>query len=126
MKNIGLVVVDCRQTREVVSEILEKQGTQVSTAADGYHAVLEFESDRPDPLVTELTIPVMDRHDLCRMIKAFSSMPIVILTAQRSVEEVLKTLRGGADAFVPQPLDRGKFYVEIEALLTLNPSPANG
>ena len=51
-------------------------------------------------------------------------MPIVILTAQRGVEDVLKALKAGADAFVPKPLDEGKFLVEIETLLPVEPSRA--
>lgn len=126
MNNKVLVVDDCRETRELVTEILENRGYEVSTAADGYGAVLQFESDRPDLLITELTMPGMDGYDLCRIIRAFSSMPIVILTAQRGVEEVLKALKAGADAFVPKPLDRGQFLVQIEALLTVNPSRTIG
>ncbi len=126
MKNKVLVVDDCRETRELVTEILENQGYEVSTAADGYDAVLQFESDKPDLLITELTMPGMDGYDLCRIIRAFSSMPIVILTAQRGVEVVSQALKAGADAFVPKPLDRGKFLVEIEALLDVNPSRAIG
>ncbi len=124
MKNKVLVVDDCRETRELVTEILENQGYEVSTAADGYDAVLQFDLNRPDLLVTELTMQGMDGYDLCRIIRAFSSMPIVILTAQRGVEEVLKALKAGADAFVPKPMDRWKLFVEIEALLTVNPSRA--
>ena len=122
MKNKVLVVDDCRETRELVTELLEDRGYQVTTATDGYDAVLQFESDKPDLLITELEMPGMDGHDLCRIIKAISSMPIVILTAQRGVEEVLKALKAGADAFVPKPLDRGRFLVEIDALLTVNPN----
>jgi len=126
MNNKVLVVDDCRETRELVTEILENRGYEVSTAADGYGAVLQFESDRPDLLITELAMPGMDGYDLCRIIRAFSSMPIVILTAQRGVEDVLKALKAGADAFVPKPLDRGQFLVQIEALLTVNPSRTIG
>lgn len=124
MKNKVLVVDDCRETREQVREILENRGCEVSTAADGYDAVLQFESDKPDLLITELKMPGMDGYDLCRIIRAFSSMPIVILTGQRGVEEVFKALKAGADAFVPRPLDEGKFLAEIEALLTVYPNPA--
>lgn len=124
MKIKVLVVDDCRKTREQVTEILESRGCEVTTAVDGYDAVLQFESAKPDLLITELKMPGMDGYDLCRIIRAFSSMPIAILTAQRGVEEVFKALKAGADAFVPKPLDEGKFLAEIEALLTVNSNPA--
>ena len=124
MKNKVLVVDDCRETREYLADILENRGYEVSVAEDGYDAVLLFELDSPDLLVTDLTMPGMDGYDLCRIIRAFSSMPIVILTAQRSVKEVVEALEAGADAFVPKPLDCGKFLVEIEALLPVNPRRA--
>lgn len=126
MKNKVLVVDDCRETRELVTDILENRGYEVSTAADGYDAVVQFELDKPDLLVTELAMPGMDGYDLCRIIRAFSSMPIVILTAQLDVEEVFKALKAGADAFVPKPLDLGKFMVEIRALLPVIPRRASG
>ena len=104
-----------------MTEILENRGYEVSTAVDGFHAVLQFESDKPDLVIINLTMPGMNGYDLCRIIRAFSSMPIVILTAQRGVEEVFKALKAGADAFVPKLLERGEFLIEIEALLC----PAN-
>ena len=126
MKKKVLVVDGCRETRKLVTEILESRGYEVSTVADGYDAVLLFGSNKPDLLVTELAMPGMDGFDLCRIIRAFSSMPIVILTAQRGVEEALKALKAGADALVPKPLDRGKFLDEIEALLTISTRRAIG
>ena len=126
MKNKVLVVDDCRETREYLTDILERRGYEVSVAEDGYDAVLQFELDRPDMLVTELTIPGMDGYDLCRIMRAFSSMPIVILTAQRGIKVVSQALKAGADAFVPKPLDCGKLLVEIEALLPVNPRRAIG
>ena len=124
MKNKVLVVDDCRETREYLTGILERRGYEVSVAEDGYYAVLQFELDKPDLLVTDLTMPDMDGYDLCRIIRAFSSMPIVILTAQRGIEEVSQALKAGADAFVPKPLSLGKLLVEIEALLPKNPRRA--
>ena len=126
MNNKVLVVNDCRETRELVTEVLETRGYEVATAADGYEAVLQFELDKPDLLVTELAMPGMHGYDLCRIVRASSSMPIVIVTAQRGVEEKFKALKAGADAFVPKPMDRGKLLVEIEALLTVNPGRAIG
>lgn len=126
MKPKILVVDDCCKTRGLVTEILETRGYQVATAADGYGAVLEFESNKPDLLITELTMTGMDGYDLCRIIRAFSSIPIVILTAQQGAEGVFRALKAGADAFVPKPLDHGELLVQIEALLAVNPRRAIG
>lgn len=126
MKNKVLVVDECRETRDYLTDILERRGYEVTVAEDGYDAILQFEFDKPDLVVTELRMPGMDGHDLCRIIRAFSSMPIVILAAQQGIEEVFQALRAGADAFVPKPLDRGKFLDEIEALLTVSTRRAIG
>ena len=126
IKNKVLVVDDCGETREHLKAILVRRGYEVSIAEDGYDAVLQFELDKPDLLVTELTMPGMDGYDLCRIIRAFSSIPIVILTAQRGTAEVLRALKAGADVFVPKPLDCGKFLVEIETVLPVNSKPTVG
>ena len=73
VKNKVLVVDDSGETREHLKTILERRGYEVSIAEDGYDAVLQFELDKPDLLVTELTMPGMDGYDLCRIIRALST-----------------------------------------------------
>ena len=120
MQSRVLVVDGCREIRELLTDVLQNRGYAVSTAVDGYDAVLQFDRNKPDMLVTELTIPGMDGYDLCRIIRAISPMPIVVISASRRAEEVFGALKAGVDAFVSKPLDRGKVLAQVEALLSVN------
>ena len=117
MQHKILVVDDCRQIQEFVADILEHRGYEVTTADDGLGAVLQFEEDKPDLLITDLTMPVMDGHELCRTIRRLSSVPIVLMTARRGAEEPREALSAGADAFVLKPFGVRGFLAQVAALL---------
>ena len=117
MQHKILVVDDCPQIRKFVADTLKHRGYEVATADDGHGAILQFELDKPDLLITDLTMPRMDGYELCRIIRRSSSVPIVVMTAQRGVGEPLKALGAGADVFVLKPFDVGGFLAQVEALL---------
>ena len=118
MQHKILVVDDCPQIRKFVADTLKHRGYEVATADDGHGAILQFELDKPDLLITDLTMPRMDGYELCQIIRRSSSVPIVVMTALRGDEGAFEAFKAGADAFVPKPIDLGGFQIQVGALLT--------
>lgn len=120
MQHKVLVVDDRQEIRDLLADILKTRGYAVATATDGYDALTQFALDRPDLLITDLTMPGMDGYELCRITRGISSVPIMVITAQLGDEEKSKALAVGADAFVTKPFDLGEFRFQVEALLNGN------
>ena len=120
MQHKVLVVDDRQEIRDLLADILRTRGYQVSTATDGYDALTQFVLDRPDLLITDLTMPGMDGYELCRITRGISSVPIMVITAQLGAEERSKALAAGAGTFVTKPFDVGEFWSQVEALLNVN------
>ena len=120
MQHKVLVVDDRQEIRELLADILKTRGYAVVTATNGYDALTQFALDRPDLLITDLTMPGMDGYELCRITRGISSVPIMVITAQLGHEEKSKALAVGADAFVTKPFDVGEFWSQVEALLNVN------
>ena len=113
-KNV-LVVDNHPEIRNLMVEILHKRGYQVSTEADGHDALTRFALDRPDLVITSLAMPGLNGYQLCRLIRGISSVPVLIMSAQKGVEE--KAYEMGADAFVSKPFDMEALWAEIDELL---------
>ena len=118
MEHKVLVVDDRQEIRDLLADILKTRGYQVSTATDGYDALTQFALDRPDLLITDLTMPGMDGYELCRITRGISSVPIMVITAQLGGDEKSKALAAGADVLVSKPFDLGEFWSQVEALVT--------
>jgi len=113
-KNV-LVVDDHPEIRDLMVKILEERGCQVSTASDGHNTLTQFALDRPDLVITDLSMPGMNGYQLCRLIRGISSVPVLIMSAQKGVEE--KAYEMGADVFVSKPFDMEALWAEIDGLL---------
>ncbi len=115
MQENVLLVDDHPEIRDLMVKNLEKRGYRVSTASDGHEALTRFALDRPDLVITDLTMPGMNGYQLCRLIRGISSVPVLIMSAQKGVEE--KAYEMGADAFVSKPFDMEALWAEIDELL---------
>ena len=124
MQQNVLVVDDHPEIRGLMVEILEKRGYQVSTASDGHDALTHFVLDRPDLVITDLTMPGLDGYQLCRLIRGISSVPVLVISGQTGVEE--KAYQMGANAFVSKPFDLEDLWAEIGELLLETSSPMIG
>ena len=115
MQQNVLVVDDHLEIRDLMVEILNKRGYQVSTASDGNDALTQFAMDRPDLVITGLTMPGLNGFQLCRLIRGISSVPVLVMSAQTGVEEMAYQM--GANAFVSKPFDLEDLWAEIGDLL---------
>ncbi|HJW22312.1 MAG TPA: response regulator transcription factor [Candidatus Limnocylindrales bacterium] len=111
-----LVVEDEPTLRETVAEALETEGFEVRTAGDGQTAVARFREHRPDLLLLDLMLPGMSGMDVCRIVRAESSVPIVMLTARDSEVDKVVGLEIGADDYVTKPFSLRELSARIRAI----------
>jgi chemotaxis protein histidine kinase CheA len=105
---VALIVDDSITTRSLEATILKKHGFDVVVATNGREALTEMRHARPDVLVSDLEMPVMDGLELCRTVRAdaaLSQIPIVLVTSVSTAAGRAAGLDAGADAYV----EKGKF-----------------
>jgi two-component system response regulator RegX3 len=92
-----LVVEDETTLRETLVDALEAEGFRVVWAADGREALTVFRAERPDLVLLDLMLPELSGIEVCRIIRAESGVPIVMLTAKDSELDKVVGLELGAD-----------------------------
>jgi DNA-binding response OmpR family regulator len=112
-----LVVDDEPIILEALSESLERDGYTVITAADGRSALERFRSGRPDLVVLDLMLPELSGIEVCRIIRAESAVPILMLTAKDSEIDKVVGLEIGADDYMTKPFSLRELTARIRALL---------
>jgi len=112
-----LVVDDEPTLRETLAEALDADGFRVLTAADGREALSRFREHQPDLVVLDLMLPELSGIEVCRIIRAESGVPIVMLTAKSSEIDKVVGLELGADDYVTKPFSLRELTARIRALL---------
>jgi CheY-like chemotaxis protein len=103
-----LIVEDVRDNRDLVRRLLEHQGLQVLEAEDGQQALTLIRQQRPDLILLDLTLPVLDGWKVAQIVKAdpeLQTIPIIAVTAHAMVGDDLKALAVGCDDYVSKPFD---------------------
>ena len=98
-----LVVEDEPTLRETLAEALETDGFRVLTAADGREALTRFRAERPDLVLLDLMLPELSGVEVCRILRAESGVPIIMLMAKDSELDKVVGLELGADDYVTKP-----------------------
>ena len=96
---------------------LEREGYRVVTAADGEKAISLARSERPDLLILDLMLPVMDGLEVCRILRRETSLPILMLTARADEVDKVVGLELGADDYVTKPFSTRELLARVRALL---------
>jgi len=112
-----LVVEDEPTLRETLAEALETDGFHVITAADGREALTRFRADRPDLVLLDLMLPELSGVEVCRILRAESATPIIMLTAKDSELDKVVGLELGADDYVTKPFSPKVLVARIRAVL---------
>ncbi len=110
-----LVVDDEPTQREMLAEALEAEGFTIVTAADGRDALLKFRESRPDLVLLDLMLPEMSGIEVCRIIRAESGVPILMLTAKNSELDKVVGLELGADDYVTKPFSLRELIARVRA-----------
>jgi len=112
-----LLVEDDASVREAVTMALEGDGHRVSTAAAGDEAIERWRQVRPDLVLLDVMLPVMDGFEVCRRIRAFDQVPIILLTAKADPIDVVVGLESGADDYVTKPFETRVLLARVKAVL---------
>jgi two-component system KDP operon response regulator KdpE len=112
-----LVVDDEPQIRRVIRATLSAQGYAIVEARDGQEALLKVRSERPDLVLLDMNMPVMDGLEACREMRAGSDMPIIMLTVRNAEKDKVRALDAGADDYVVKPFGIQELLARIRAAL---------
>ncbi|TVR72978.1 MAG: DNA-binding response regulator [Sphaerobacteraceae bacterium] len=116
-KQLVLVADDDAPILRLVRTKLQADGYGVITAMNGKEAVELFERERPDIVVLDLMMPVMDGYDAMQQIRQSANVPVVILTARSAAPEKIRGLDLGADDYVTKPFNPDELSARISAVL---------
>lgn len=114
---IILVVDDDADILRILRDNLELDGYRVLTAGTGTEALTLFREKSPDLLVLDLMLPDMDGVQVCRVLRAQSAVPIVMLTAKDGVSDKVLGLESGADDYLVKPFNYLELAARIRACL---------
>jgi DNA-binding response OmpR family regulator len=117
---VKLLVVD--DSEEVIEAVtvsfnLQWRETEVIGAYGGETALDLIENERPDVVLLDIAMPGMDGFETLRQIRAFSDVPVIMLTAKDGVLDKVKGLELGADDYVTKPFDHLELLARVKALL---------
>jgi two-component system response regulator RegX3 len=112
-----LLVEDESALAQSISYNLQREGFDVVTADDGEAAVARFKSDGPSIVILDLMLPRLSGLDVCRIIRAESQVPIVILTAKDAEADKVTGLELGADDYVTKPFSMRELISRVRAHL---------
>jgi DNA-binding response OmpR family regulator len=112
-----LVVDDEPNIVELTRLYLEQAGFQVQTAADGARALKIIRSDEPALVVLDIMLPEVDGFEVCRQTRAFSEVPIIMLTARDDDVDKIVGLEIGADDYLTKPFNPRELVARVKAIL---------
>ena len=116
-----LIVEDQPELRQLYVEQLCQYGFDVIEAVNGADAIGKTSSERPDVVLMDLSLPVIDGWEATRRLKAnraTAHIPVVALTAHDGAGELLRATRAGCDWFVPKPCPPHALIAELRRVLT--------
>jgi two-component system response regulator RegX3 len=119
-----LVVEDEESLADSVRYNLEREGYAVSVATDGRRALERFRADAPALVILDLMLPEVSGLDLCRMMRAESDVPIIMVTAKDSEADKVTGLELGADDYVTKPFSMRELVSRVRANLRRTKPPA--
>jgi DNA-binding response OmpR family regulator len=116
-KTSVLVADDDPRLLKLVQRNLELNGYRVLTAMDGNNALRMAEAEELDLLLLDIMMPGMDGRDVCRRVRDFSTVPIIILTARDAEEDKVSGLDAGADDYLTKPFGSMELLARVRAAL---------
>ena len=112
-----LIVEDEDTYRETLGYMLRKEGFDVTEAADGAAGLAAFERAGADIVLLDLMMPGLPGTEVCRRLRAISTVPIIMVTARDSEIDKVVGLELGADDYVTKPFSHRELVARIRAVL---------
>ena len=120
MRQRILVVDDDPSLAEMLTIVLRGEGFDTAVIGDGTQALTAVRELRPDLVLLDLMLPGMNGIDVCRVLRADSGVPIVMLTAKTDTVDVVLGLESGADDYVMKPFKQKELVARVRARLRRN------
>jgi two-component system, OmpR family, alkaline phosphatase synthesis response regulator PhoP len=117
MPELILVVDDEPKIVRLARDYLEKNGFRVATAADGQSALMVARREKPDLIILDLMLPVLDGREVCKTLRRESDIPIIMLTALAEEVDQVTGLEIGADDYITKPFSPRALVARVRALL---------
>ena len=119
MKKV-LVIEDNEANRYLMRKILQKLGYQVFEGVDGYSGVKIAIAERPDLIIMDIQLPVMDGYEATKKIRTIEEtkdIPIIAVTSYAMVGDKEKILKAGCNVYIEKPIEPQSFIEEIKNFL---------
>ena len=117
MPKKALVIEDDINIAELLRLYLEKDGFDVHIADNGGKGVSEFERLKPDLVLLDIMLPVLDGWGVCREIRSTSKVPIIMLTAKGETFDKVSGLEMGADDYIVKPFEVKELLARVHAVM---------
>jgi two-component system KDP operon response regulator KdpE len=118
-----LVVDDEPRLLRFVRTELESDGYRITTVSDGQAALKTLESEDIDLVILDIMLPGMDGFEICRRIREFSPVPVVMLTAKGGEDDKVRGLELGADDYLTKPFGQRELLARVKAVLRRSKLP---
>ncbi|MCG3163948.1 MAG: Polar-differentiation response regulator DivK [Acidobacteria bacterium] len=118
-----LLVEDNEMNRDMLSRRLERKNYEVIIAVDGAEGVAKAQTESPDLILMDISLPVIDGREATRRLKAApetSAIPVIALTAHAMAGDRDMALEAGCDDYETKPVDLPRLLEKIETLLSKN------
>ncbi len=117
-----MVVDDDQDLAEMLAIVLTGEGMGVDLVSRGDQVMDVFRTSQPDLVLLDLMLPGLDGIEVCKLIRAESMIPIVMLTAKGDTTDVVKGLEAGADDYIVKPFQTNELLARVKARLRRVPT----
>lgn len=121
-----LVIEDDRNTANLITVYLKREGFRPLTSADGEAGLELALEQRPDLVILDLMLPKLDGWEVCRRLRQASGVPVIMLTARAEEVDRVAGLTLGADDYVVKPFSPRELMARVRAVLRRAPLPEPG
>ncbi|MDR1272705.1 MAG: response regulator transcription factor [Clostridiales Family XIII bacterium] len=112
-----LVVDDERHIRELIKIFLEPEGFRFIEAADGVEALSVLDTEKIDLAIIDILMPKMDGYSLCKEIREYYDLPVLMVTAKSETRDKVAGFDLGADDYLTKPFDPQELVARVKALM---------
>ena len=112
-----LIADDEAQIREILSIYFQKEGFKIIEAADGAEALAKVSATKPDIIILDIMMPILDGLEVCKQVRKMSDIPIIMLTAKDEDDDRILGLEIGADDYITKPFNSREVVARVKAVL---------
>src|SRR3954468_10395430 len=112
-----LIVDDDANIRQLAAVFLKDEGYDIVQASDGVEALTKLETTKVDLVVLDIMMPNMDGWELCRQLREYYDMPLLMLTAKAETSDKVQGFQLGTDDYLVKPFEPLELVVRVKALL---------